>query len=129
MMPRAAFAAVSAVILAMAALVPARVAAGVATPTERQTQRVAGEAYVYGYPVVDSYNVVYSQIFDHGGPEYKGPLNQVHHTRTVASPADKAVIAPYVDTPYSHAWLDLRVWRTGVSTLGNAPPPIGVTLI
>jgi hypothetical protein len=58
--------------------------------------------------MVDTYNVLYSHCFDIGGPEYKGPLNAVHHTRNVASPVDRAVIAPNVDTPYSHAWLDLR---------------------
>jgi hypothetical protein len=69
---------------------------------------VIRNAYVYGYPVVDSYNVLYNYCLDPGSPEYKGPLNQVHHSRDVASPEDRAIIAPNVDTPYSHGWFDLR---------------------
>jgi hypothetical protein len=77
-----------------------------AAPSPEQARAAA--AYIYGYPMVDTYNVLYSHCFDIGGPEYKGPMNAVHHTRNLATPDDRAVIAPNVDTPYSHAWFDLR---------------------
>lgn len=88
---------------------PAAAAAAKSTArSAEEIRRIAASAYVYGYPAVDTYNVLYSHCLDVGGPEYKGPLNAVHHTRTVATPADRAVIAPNVDTPYSHGWFDLR---------------------
>lgn len=66
------------------------------------------DAYAYGYPIVDGYNVLHSYALDPQSPEYKGRLNQVHHTRRVTTPEDRAIIAPNVDTPYSHGWFDLR---------------------
>lgn len=66
------------------------------------------EAYIYGYPLVDGYNVLRNYALDRSSPEYKGPLNTLTHTRRTARPEDRAVIAPNVDSPYSHAWLDLR---------------------
>ena len=69
---------------------------------------LTSEAYVWGYPIVDLYAILHGQALDPQSPEYKAPLNVVGHTRTLASPADTLVIAPNVDTPYSHAWLDLR---------------------
>ena len=69
---------------------------------------VASEAYVWGYPMVDMYAILHGQVLDPQSAEYKAPFNAVGHARTVATPDDKAVIAPNVDTPYSHAWLDLR---------------------
>jgi hypothetical protein len=93
-----------ALVLAGAALVHASTpAVAPATATA-----LAREAFVYGYPLVDGYGVLHSYALDPGSPEYKGPLNHLAHSRTVATPADKAVVAPNVDTPYSHVWLDLR---------------------
>jgi hypothetical protein len=70
---------------------------------------IAQEAFVYGYPIVDSYNVIHKYVLDERSPEYKAPFNQVGHNRNVATPDDKAVVSMNVDTPYSFAWLDLRV--------------------
>lgn len=68
----------------------------------------AREAFIWGYPSVDSYGVLYSYAFDRSSKEYKAPVNRIAHARNVASPNDRAIVAPNVDTPYSHAWLDLR---------------------
>jgi hypothetical protein len=69
---------------------------------------IAQEAFIYGYPIVDAHNVIHKYVLDRRSPEYKGPFNQIGHNRQVASPADKAIVAMNVDTPYSAAWLDLR---------------------
>lgn len=84
-----------------------------AAPTLSETllttaQPIFRAAYIYGYPIVDGYNILYNYSLDPASAEYKGPMNAVHHSRNVATPADRAIIAPNVDTPYSHAWLDLR---------------------
>lgn len=69
---------------------------------------IAQEAFIYGYPMVDLYNILYKYAGDPTSPEYKAPLNQLFNTRRVATPEDKAIVAPNCDTPYSYAWLDLR---------------------
>jgi len=69
---------------------------------------LARQASVWGYPVVDMYAILRGQALDRSSREFKAPLNSVGHSRNVATPEDRVVIAPNVDTPYSHAWLDLR---------------------
>lgn len=72
------------------------------------TAEVVRQAYLWGYPTVDMYAILRGQALDPLSPDYKAPLNKIGHARTVATPDDRVVIAPNVDTPYSHAWLDLR---------------------
>jgi hypothetical protein len=69
---------------------------------------LAKEAFIYGYPMVDMYNILYKYAVDKSSPEYKAPFNSIAHNRQVASPEDKTVVAPNCDTPYSYAWMDLR---------------------
>jgi hypothetical protein len=77
-----------------------------ATPEEARA--IAREAYTYGYPLVETYKTFHKQAIDQNSPDYKAPLNQLGHFRTVATPEDKFVVTPNSDTPYSFAWLDLR---------------------
>ncbi|MGA5463858.1 DUF1254 domain-containing protein [Mycobacterium sp. NPDC050041] len=79
-----------------------------AAVSPEQTRRIAAEAYVYGFPLVDNYRIQHSYFVDVDGPEYKGPWNQVHSTARVYTPADKAVQTPNSDTPYSQLGADLR---------------------
>ncbi len=78
---------------------------GRASAAERELAR---QAYLWGYPTVDMYAILRGQALDRSSPEFKAPLNGIGHARNVATPDDRVVIAPNVDTPYSHAWLDLR---------------------
>ena len=76
--------------------------------TPEQARAIAKEAYVYGFPMVDSYRVQYSYFVDKNNPEYKGDWNQIHNTARVATPADTALQTPNSDTPYSFLGADLR---------------------
>lgn len=71
-------------------------------------QRAAREMFVYGLPIVDLYRILHNFALDPTSTEFKAPLNELHHSRTVADPADRSIVAMNVDTPYSYAWLDLR---------------------
>ncbi len=77
-------------------------------PTAEQVRAIAKEAYVYGFPMVDSYRIQHSYFIDPQSPEYKGPWNQVHSVARVFTPADTAVQTPNSDTPYSMLGADLR---------------------
>ena len=76
--------------------------------TPEEARAIAREAYIYGFPLVETYKTLYKQAIDQTSPEYKAPLNQLGHSRSVATPDDKFVVTPNSDTPYSFAWLDLR---------------------
>ena len=76
--------------------------------THKEARAIAREAYIYSFPLVETYKTLYKQAIDQTSPDYKAPLNQLGHSRTVATPEDKFVVTPNSDTPYSFAWLDLR---------------------
>lgn len=80
-----------------------------ATPAaDSETRAIARDAYIYGYPMVDSYRVQYSYFVDAKNPEYKGAWNEIHNTARVYTPDDKAIQTPNSDTPYSQLGADLR---------------------
>jgi hypothetical protein len=76
--------------------------------TPAEARAIAKEAYIYGYPMVDSYRIEYGYFVNKQDPEYKGPWNEIHNTPRVYTPADKAIQTPNSDTPYSWLGLDLR---------------------
>ena len=91
--------------LALISVVTARAQQSL-TPDEART--IAKEAYIYGFPMVDSYRVQHAYFVDVKSPEYKGPWNQIRNFARVFTPEDKAVQTPNSDTPYSFLGMDLR---------------------
>ncbi|MDM0019044.1 DUF1254 domain-containing protein [Variovorax saccharolyticus] len=81
-------------------------AAAELTPVEARA--IAKEAYVYGFPMEDSYRTMYAFSIAKGNPEYKGPFNSVLNIARVFTPDDKAFVTPNSDTPYTFLGLDLR---------------------
>lgn len=76
--------------------------------TPEEARLIAKEAYIYGFPMVDSYRIIYSYFVDKDNPEYKAQWNQIKNIPRVFTPEDKAVQTPNSDTPYSMLGLDLR---------------------
>jgi hypothetical protein len=76
--------------------------------TAAEARIIARDAYVYGFPMVDSYRILYAYFVDTTGPEYKGDWNEVINIGRVFTPADKAVQTPNSDTPYTTIAMDLR---------------------
>ncbi|TCL76037.1 DUF1254 domain-containing protein [Rhizobium sp. BK251] len=95
-----------AVAAGLAALRPATVRA--ADVTAREARAIAKEAYIYGFPMVDSYRIQYAYFVATKDPEYKGPWNHLVNIPRVYTPADTAIQTPNSDTPYSMLGLDLR---------------------
>jgi hypothetical protein len=81
--------------------------------TPDEARAIAKDAYIYGFPMVDSYRIMFAYWVDKGGAEYKGPINTIQNTARVYGPEDKAIQTPNSDTPYSYAWLDLRAEPNG----------------
>jgi hypothetical protein len=79
-----------------------------AAVSPEQARAIAKEAYVYGFPMVDNYRIMYSYFVNKEDPEYKGGWNEIHNTSRVYTPEDTAVQTPNSDTPYSTVGADLR---------------------
>jgi len=76
--------------------------------SDREAQRIAKEAYIYGVPMVTVYSTLYEFSVDKGGPQYKGPFNSILNVARVFTPDDTAFVTPNSDTPYTFIGPDLR---------------------
>lgn len=76
--------------------------------TAQQARGIAREAYLYGTPMVASYQTMHAFSIDKKNPQYKGPFNTVNNVARVFTPEDTAFVTPNADTPYTFAVLDLR---------------------
>ena len=65
-------------------------------------------AFLWGLPSIDLYRILRNFALDPQSPEFKAPLNRLFHSRRLADPSDRSIVAMNVDTLYSYAWLDLR---------------------
>ncbi|MDM0011693.1 DUF1254 domain-containing protein [Variovorax sp. J22P168] len=77
-------------------------------PGAAEARAIAKKAYVYGFPMVDSYRIQYAYNVDRSGPEFKAPWNEIASTARVFTPADTTIQTPNSDTPYSFIGMDLR---------------------
>lgn len=75
-------------------------------PADEVTQ-IAEEAFVYGYPIVENYRVMYYSTQDTNYLHY-APFNTFYHAGTVATPKDSLFVSPNVDAPYSYAVLNIK---------------------
>ena len=73
-----------------------------------EARAIAKDAYIYGFPLVDSYRIHYAYFVNRESAEFKAPWNQIRSIARVFTPEDKTMQTPNSDTPYSFAGLDLR---------------------
>jgi hypothetical protein len=76
------------------------------TPDEARS--IAKEAFIYAYAPIQGYQTLYNQTQNAEFAGYVGGFGRYRHYARVATPADKDIVSPNNDTPYSWAWLDLR---------------------
>ena len=74
----------------------------------RELQAVAEEAYLYGFPMIVNYKVMYEYAIDRSSGQFKAPFNVISNEGRVFTPKDTAIVTPNSDTPYSLVELDLR---------------------
>ena len=96
------------VIAVLAYVLQARTASAVDTVFPAEARSIAKEAYIYGFPMVDSYRIQYDYFTDTKNPEFKAPWNHIANIPRVTTPADITAQTPNADTPYSWLGLDLR---------------------
>jgi len=73
-----------------------------------EAKAIAADAYLYAYPLLYNYKTLFQQAVDPSFPGYVGGFNRYRHYARGFTPADKDIVTPSNDTPYSWAWLDLR---------------------
>ena len=89
-------------------------AVSIASPLRAETvstdeaKEIATDAYLYAYPMLYNYKTLFQQAVDPSFPGYVGGFNRFRHYSRGFTPADRDIVTPSNDTPYSWAWLDLR---------------------
>ena len=78
------------------------------TLSPAEAKAIAADAYLYAYPMLYNYKTLFQQTADPSFPGYIGGFNRYRHYSRGFTPADKDIVTPSNDTPYSWAWLDLR---------------------
>jgi hypothetical protein len=97
---------IAAIVIILGLQMATSAAAQSITPNEMRA--IVKDAYIYGFPLVDSYRIQYSYFVDQSNPEFKGRWNEIHSSAHVFTPEDKAIQTPNSDTPYSQLGADLR---------------------
>ena len=78
------------------------------TLTPQEARLIAKDAFIYAYPMVDSYRIIFAYFLWLNNPEYKGPLNELLGEARLFTPSDTAIQTPNADTPYCVVGADLR---------------------
>jgi hypothetical protein len=73
-----------------------------------EAKQIAEQAFIYGFPMVMNYGIMYEYFADKSSGQYKAPVNQLFSESNVFTPKDTAVVTPNSDTPYSFVAMDFR---------------------
>lgn len=76
--------------------------------TLQEAQQIAEEAYIYAYPMLDNYKMMFAMAVYEGSPAYEKPFNEFVTVSVLRGPEYTAIVRPNNDTFYSGIWLDLR---------------------
>ncbi|MBE9067369.1 DUF1254 domain-containing protein [Leptolyngbya cf. ectocarpi LEGE 11479] len=78
------------------------------TLTPQEARLIAKDAFIYAYPMVDSYRILFAFFLWPNNDEYKGPLNTLLGAAQLFTPSDTTIQTPNADTPYCVVGADLR---------------------
>lgn len=69
--------------------------------TPAQVRALVKEAYIWGYPIVDTYRINYDYFVNTAHPEFKATWNNLTHNTRLYTPDDKTIQTINSDTLYS----------------------------
>jgi hypothetical protein len=74
----------------------------------KEAKAIAEEAYIYAYPMLDSYKMMFVQAVWEKSPAYEAPFNQLKNKAVLLGPEYTTIVRPNNDTFYSIVYMDLR---------------------
>ena len=81
---------------------------------------IAEEAYIFAFPLLESYKMLFAMVMFEGSGAYEGPPNVLFHKRELLDADYTLIVRPNNDTFYSGVWLDLRT-EPMVLSVGAVP--------
>ncbi|VAX17391.1 hypothetical protein MNBD_IGNAVI01-1194 [hydrothermal vent metagenome] len=76
--------------------------------TPEEAKNIAEEAYIYAYPMLDNYKMMFVQAVWDKSPAYEAPFNKLKNKAILLGPEYTTIVRPNNDTFYSIVWFDLR---------------------
>ncbi len=76
--------------------------------TPEEAKAIAEEAYIYAFPMLDNYKMLFVQAVWEKSPAYEAPFNKLKNKAILLGPEYTTIVRPNNDTFYSIVWLDLR---------------------
>jgi len=75
--------------------------------TQKKAKTIAEEAYIFAYPMLENYRMMFAMaMYDKSGA-YLAPFNVLVNNSTLNGPKDTIIVRPNNDTFYSGVWFDL----------------------
>ncbi len=75
--------------------------------TPEQAKEIAEEAYIFAFPMIDHYKMMFAQAMYPESGAYVAPFNQFVNMTSLNGPKDTIIVRPNNDTFYSGVWFDL----------------------
>ena len=75
--------------------------------TTEQAKQIAEEAYIYAFPMIDHYKMMFAQAMYKESGAYEGPFNTMINKSVLLGPEYTTIVRPNNDTFYSLVWLNL----------------------
>jgi len=81
---------------------------GAQTDPIEEARALTEEAYIFSFPILDQYKMLFAMALYPESGAYEAPLNVLGHTTELLGPDYTLIVRPNNDTAYSAGWLDLR---------------------
>jgi len=75
--------------------------------TPEQAKQIAEEAYIYAFPMIDHYKMMFAQALYKESGTYEAPFNTLINKSTLLGPEYTTIVRPNNDTFYSLVWFNL----------------------
>ena len=76
--------------------------------TPDEAKEITKEAYIYAYPMLEHYKMMFVAAIWKESPAFDAPFNEMKNKGVLLGPEYTAIVRPNNDTFYSTVWLDLR---------------------
>jgi len=76
--------------------------------TPKEAKAIAEEAYIYAFPMLDNYKMLFVQAVWEKSLAFEAPFNKLKNKTVLLGPEYTTIVRPNNDTFYSIVWLDLR---------------------
>lgn len=85
------------------------------------------QAYIYGFPMLMNYAVMYEYAIDKNSSQYKAPFNHIYNEDRVFTPKDTAVVTPnqkanWLPAPNDPIYVVMRLYSSKTEAPSILPP-------